>query len=285
MYFDITKAFLSARTKRFLLHTFIHKKTVSHLNKKEIIDRVFKQLTPKIKNKPTVAMLSMCEFCRTIIFVAVPKEVGTSGVKYCIKCGRMSSQKVFRNNIERSKKLLNLASKMNTKKEKDDKAILIEQTVVSLATSAEVLLRESYSVIIDFRHVIFGKSIYETTYKNSKNDFTNIGISSSNFKKMCNLNLKTKIGDDRFTKIRLLYSIRHAIVHNNAIKDAEFISQTNGQQADIRKKIKLTVTNVRKFISALNTLGILINLTLKDAIIDHLEERSKVISTIKSKPI
>ncbi len=283
MYFNLTKTFLSERTKTFLAHTFKHKASIARLTKKQLIDEVYSRLTPEIKGKTTITMLLMCEFCRVLGFLGVPKEQGTQGAKYCAKCGRTSPYMVFVVNIARSKKLLKLASKMNTSDEQDDKAILLEQSIVSLATSTEVLMRESYSIIMDFKHVIFGESIFNETYKNTKNDFTNIGIATKNFRSLCGLNIKDELGEDKYKKIRLLYSMRHAIVHNNGIKDAEFISQTGGNQSDIGKKLKLTVNTVRVNITALNALGHLMNAMLRQTILEHLEARSNVIVGIKLK--
>ena len=73
----------------------------------------------------------------------------------------------------------------------------------------------------------------------------------------------------------------HEIVNNNGIKDAEFISQTGGNQSDIWKKLKLTVNTVRVNITALNALGHLMNAMLRQTILEHLEARSNVIVGIK----
>lgn len=238
-------------------------------------------MTPKVKGKATTAILLTCEFCRAIGFLSVSEKLNPKNAKYCVICGRLSSYNVFLENIERTKKLLKLASKMITKAEYDDKSILLEQSIVSLATSAEVLLRESYSIIIDLKHVVFGKSIYKTIYKDSKNDFTNIGVAASKFKKTCGLDLKNSLNEEKYQTIRKIYSIRHAIVHNSGIKDSEYISQTNGNKAEIGSRISLKVSEVRKSINAMKSLGSIVDSSLKDALMEYLVSRAKLIEKIK----
>jgi hypothetical protein len=270
MYFIITKSFLNSHSKEFLITAFNLTKNSIHKTKKELVDKIYSESTqnsPKRGN--TISALSLCEYCRNIKVLKHPARNGKNRFNYCTQCGRMSPNKVFLKNIERTTSLIRLASKMINKNEKSDKAILLEQSIVSLATSVEILLRETYSLIYDLKHVIIGESIYSNIYAETKNDFTNLGFAVNRFKKLCNVNLKNELQDRHYKLLTGLFAKRHCIVHNNGVKDSEYVSQMAEDKVEIGKELKLTVVQNRKFFTALNQLKYVLEKKLSEYILNH----------------
>ena len=283
MYFNVTKSFLNALSLSTIKYAFIHKNDVSKSNKKELIESILKLYTEKVNwgdgiNKSVVIYLC-CPYCKTTEMSVAPKKFEIKSWKYCTNCGRIKPALVFKESLNRNSILVKLASKMNTKEDLMDKSVLLEQSIVSLATSCEVLLRESYSLIKDLKHVIYGESIFDITYKETKNDFTNISTTTNNFKKLCGLNLKEELSEIKYNQFRTLYSIRHIIVHNSGIKDREYISQTGENASLIGSRIELSVTLLRKYIRSLNTISNLMDKQLRVAILKNLEASYSLIST------
>ena len=130
---------------------------------------------------------------------------------------------------------------MRRKENYDAKSILLEQSLVTIITSFEVFLRDTYSLILDHKHVIFGESIYNRIYDSTRNEFLNLGSANAKFKKETGLNLKEGLGQANYSFLSRMYSARHIIVHNCSIKDRDYLNQTGDDPEHLHKR--LTVTN------------------------------------------
>jgi hypothetical protein len=252
------------------------KSEASQLSKKELVSVILSRYLTVKKLGPVNLYLSVCEYCRADYVLGTPTEIATIPV-YCVSCGRTSPYKAFQSNLERTALLISIASKMKKGREKVSKAILLEQALVTVITSFEVLLRDIYSLVLDHKHVIFGESIYPRIYDSTRNEFLGLGSANSKFKKEVGLNIKEKLGQVNYSFLSKMYSARHIIVHNCSIKDKDYISQTGEAPQNLNQKLSVSMKDLKKIMSIARRVGALAEGKLKEQILDYHRKQTDLI--------
>lgn len=167
---------------------------------------------------------------------------------FCITCGRTTAFEAFSNTLGKIEQLIVLASRMIRKSETPIKTVLLEQGVVAIISSMEILMRESYSIAYDHKHVVMGQSVYNDTYARSRNEFLNLGSANRWLKRILALDLKSILSETDYGFLSRMYSDRHIIVHNSSIKDKQYLSQTAEPESQLRQPLVLKVGDVRKLV-------------------------------------
>jgi hypothetical protein len=281
MYIKVTKSLLGNRPKGHLLKMFGIKPEASRHSKSEIISSILSRYLTHKKWGATNLYLAVCEYCRKTYFVGVPAKAGGYPV-YCVSCGRTSPNRTFQRNVERTALLISLASKMKKKEESGSRNILLEQAVVTVITSLEVLMRDVYSLILDHEHVIYGESIYPRIYASTRNEFLGLGSANTKLKRDISLNLKEKLGQANYSYLSKMFSARHIIVHNCSIKDKDYVSQTGDDPKNVNQKLSLTMQDVKKLMSISKRLGILADNKLRECVLKYYRKRTDLIIELSS---
>jgi hypothetical protein len=265
MYYPLTEPFLKCQKKEIArwIASFIEPTalvSIPHLVK--CIENKFNRDSAKTRK----SYFLFCEFCRQtgVLSVGMPKKPFI-----CVFCGEASPIDSFNINISRAEKLLALASKLEV--DQETKSLLLEQAIVIIVTSLEILFRKTYAVIMDCKHVTYGQSILNSIYNDTRNEFLNFGVTNSKFKRDVGINLKSSIGETNFKLFSSIYSKRHVVIHNASIIDSEYINQTGCDENLLKKRVPLTIPEVKHLISNLNILVNLISPVLNASIINLIE--------------
>ena len=278
MYIKITRSLLENRPKKHLLKMFRLNSESSQLSKKDLIAEILSRYSTANRVGPINLFLSVCEYCRADYLLGTP--IKSTNPIYCISCGRTSAYKAFQSNLERTALLMAIGLSIKKKDEQSSKAILLEQALVTVITSFEVLLRDIYSLVLDHKHVIFGESIYHRIYDSTRNEFLGLGSANSKLKKELGLNLKEKLGPSNYSFLAKMYSARHIIVHNCSIKDKDYISQTGEDPQELNKKLSVSMNDLNKLLALVKRIGALAEGKLRERLLDSHRKQTDLIVAI-----
>lgn len=158
------------------------------------------------------------------------------------------------------------------KSEKVARETLIEQALVSFITNLEIYLRTTHALSIDFDHVIYGKSIFDRVYNETRNQFLNVGAIRKQLKNSFSIDLKKELDNTTFKFLSKMYSTRHIIVHNSGIKDKEYINQTDEDVTELRKRVSIQIGDVRTLISKTRKIIKKIDAELNNALVQYMKK-------------
>jgi len=275
MYYLLTATFLRSRSKQFVKWLASLKSSPLQKSTSDLIKKILTNFAPDINRK---AYFFFCEFCRQtglLVSIGVP-----GGPVFCVSCGEASPIDSFRVNISRANRLVVLAS--NAELDSETKSLLLEQAVVMIVTSLEILFRKTYAIIQDSKHVIYGESILTNIYNETRNEFLNFGVTNVKFKRDMGINIKSEIGDANFRLFSSVYSKRHIIIHNASTIDNEYIDQTGCSKNMLKKRVPLTISEVENVISKLDLLLDILNPLLGISILNLIESRILISPRIKT---
>ena len=126
--------------------------------------------------------------------------------------------------------------------------------------------------------MIYGESIFQNIYSDTRNKFLNFGVTCSKFKKDLGIDLKSTIGQSAFRTLSNTYYKRHVIVHNASIIDKEYISQTGCDEKLLKERLPIKFEDLKDVISTTESPARLIEDKLREAIISLIESRFSIIS-------
>jgi len=170
----------------------------------------------------------------------------------CVFCGETNPEQKISFTLEKSQELLEMAKEIIKEKNKLRKArkrLLLEQCIVVLTTGVEIYLRDIYATLFNIQFVKEKKSLYEKFYKDTKNNFSNIGNTNKKYKDDLNINLKQIIGQKNFDILRMMQMKRNVIVHNNGNADSAYANENNSN-ITLNDQVPINITEVRKFIAS-----------------------------------
>jgi len=269
MYFKITKSFLKSYSKEHIISSFSVSSDSKKKSKKRLIDEIIQKDSSHPELGPLSAWLFICPFCRAEGKLSAPRATTKREPTHCVVCGKTSPLHSLLKNLQNTEALLSLASKMNLKAERNVKSALTEQGLVTVITGLEVFMRQTYSLIYDLHHVVFGKSLYFDVYPKTRSDFLNLGAATNQIRKEASFNLRKEITLGRYKFLSDMYSARHIIVHNSSIKDKEYINQTDATEGDLGKQLKLTIPEVRRAKSIATEVGKKLDRKLRETILGY----------------
>lgn len=275
MYIKITKTFLRELEKKDICALFQYHPSKLKLTKESLIDVSIEKPSNILQKdwKQYEIYVLVCEFCRTsgILHTAVRKMHKTRP-NACVFCGKVAPWAVFNYNLEKCNELLKIANKKNMKSEKVARETLIEQALVSFITNLEIYLRTTHALSIDFDHVIYGKSIFDRVYNETRNQFLNVGAISKQLKNSFSIDLKKELDNTTFKFLSKMYSTRHIIVHNSGIKDKEYINQTDEDVTELKKRVSIQIGDVRTLISNTKKIIKKIDAELNNALVQYMKK-------------
>lgn len=274
MYFRITKPFLKQRTKEDLIDTFDHLEFAEKLPKTKIITMILESFPKSSDIKP---WLLICPFCRNTSYFA-----STGAPIFCAYCGRTSPSYSHENNIKKVNQLIILSTIMEKGEQQLLKQVLLEQAVVAVITGLEVLMRDVYSLIYDHTHILIGRPIYEDIRARSRNEFLNLGSASRGLLKVTNLDIKKELSRNDYKYLSRMYSARHIIVHNSAIKDIEYLNQTGDPKSELGQSLKLYIEDLRRLIRLSRFIGMKISKKLQNSILSNHQSALSISRSIKN---
>lgn len=280
IYYLVNKTLLEKMSKHELLTRFSTPKNKSQHTKAKLIKNILDYYSKDKQLVETAAWIGVCPYCRSEVLLVAPRRM-FSNPKFCGSCGKTYPFYAFERNLRKTEQLVLLASKMNLKSEVISKNVLLEQGLVTVMTSFEVLLRDVYSIIYDHRHVIFGKSLYDEIYSSTRNEFLNLGSASKWIRKVSSINIKQELSLEKYKFLARMYSARHIIIHNCSTKDKDFLSQTGDSHKELNKPLNLKLAEVRKTISISRQLAKRLDQALRHSLFDYLSERDNIISVFK----
>lgn len=272
MYFELKKTFLEKCTKADLIDLFPHLDFSKSTSRNKIVQAIVKNYSHSDGLGACTPWIRICPYCRSQGYLLVPKR-SKATPRFCIRCGRTSPLDALESSLHKTTQLVILASKMNRKEERATKDVLLEQALVSVITGLEVLMRETYSLIYDHRHVVMGRPIFEDIYAQMRNEFLNLGSASRWLRKVTGLNIKNELPTDDYNFLSRMYSARHIIVHNSSIKDRDFLSQTGEPDSQLNSPLRLKVPDARKLIRISRRLGRQVDQKLRDSVLAYQHDR------------
>jgi hypothetical protein len=278
MYVQITKTLLETRPKKHLLQMFRVSPETAKLKKNELVKEILRTNSPTHKSVTLFPYLLICEYCGTSFIMS-----GSATPLYCMKCGRTSPYLAFERNLQRTQLLLETASKLTGPKDSNSRSILLEQALVTIITSLEVVLRDVYALVIDHKHVIFGESIYPRVYRTTRNEFLGLGSAAAKIKKDLGLNLKHKLGTSNYSFLSRMYSARHIIVHNCSIKDTDYLAQTGEPIGNLNSTLSVTRGDLIRLTSIAKAVARLGETQLRACILNHHRRQTNLMVTISDK--
>lgn len=270
MYYKATKAFLSSFPKSYLLEMFKRLKVSDNQTKKNIISKLtsFKTKDKDGNLVPLQTYYHVCAHCKAT-YSLFKKAEERASFKFCGMCGKTSPFYAFYNNINRTNQLMAIARMDIRGTNSDIRSVLLEQSLVTVITSIEILLRETYALFYDLDHVIFGKSIFYETYTKSRNEFLNLGNANSKIKAISGIDLKNTVGADNFKFIGTMYSARHVIIHNCSIRDKEYLSQTGEPIEELNKQITISLSNLEELLAIAGKIAKILDSGLKLKLLEN----------------
>jgi hypothetical protein len=248
---------------------------LANVSKSALVSRLLSEASNGGKLGKVNSYLSICEYCRASYVLGTPSKI-TASPLFCVSCGKTSPNRAFQHNLGRTSLLIAIASKMKKKLEMPSKSVLLEQALVTTITSFEILLRDVYSLILDHRHVIYGESIYSRIYDSTRNEFLGLGAANSKFKREVGLNIKARLGHSNYAFLSRMYSARHIIVHNCSIIDKDFISQTGADPKFLKKRLSITLSDLRKLLSVAKRVGAMADRALLNCILEYKDKQTDI---------
>jgi transposase-like protein len=190
-----------------------------------------------------------CPYCRATDFGV--KKYNRGRPESCKTCGRTDPyQKLYDLTLSKATYLCNLYQSQtpnNDSTKKVNRAIL-EQSIVILATSFEVYLRDMYATTLNRMFIKSDKDLLDRFYSDSRNTFTNYEKAKDAFKKEpIKINFKAAPKNKNFNEqLTLLLLKRNAIVHNAGIADDTFVKEAKkaGLEVEKGKEIPINVTEI-----------------------------------------
>lgn len=187
-----------------------------------------------------------CPYCKNSLILLIDAQP-----KFCTSCGETNPFQKLENSATKASLLFGLVQKS----EEQVTRVLLEQSIVILATCIEVFFRDIYSTILNLRHVKHGHTIIERFYNEVKNDFINTGKIRKRFKDL-GIDIKNTIGEEVVKDINLLLLKRNVIVHNNGIIDKAFLSNSGLNGCNIGSLVEISKDEIQKSINIINDLSI-----------------------------
>jgi len=176
----------------------------------------------------------------------------------CAFCGEATPYHKIVYSIKKAQILYDLAVEKN-QINKQNARVLLEQSIVVLATGIELYFKEIYILTMDLKYVKPEYSLHSKFNKDVKNDFLNVGIMVSKFKTDLNIDITKLLGHSNLTKLKNLMLMRNVIVHNNGNVDAPFLNnipKDEKNKYDVGKPVPITERDIAEFIS---TTGIILD--------------------------
>jgi len=283
MYIRLTRSYLMSKKKDVIQVMFAIPSRFHRHNKTKLINEILSCLRKDEDLKKCNPYVCICEYCRERRFLGIPRTT-KSEPRFCMCCGKSSPSVTFHSNLRRAEELIKLGAKMILKKEQFIKRTLLEQSLVALMASFEIFVREVYSLTIDFSHVVYGQSIYDRVYSDTRNQFLNLGNVNKHLKKDASINLKRELTEDSYKFLSKMYSARHIILHNCSAKDKDYISQTGEDIKELNKELELKVLDLRRLISIIKKVAKLLNDELKNVLFKYEADTFEVYKSEKRPP-
>lgn len=174
----------------------------------------------------------LCPYCNRLGLLSTggQKNHGFRSPTTCVFCGETNPYEKISASMEKANILYGLsifcASGDGTDEEEINERVLLEQTIVILATGLEVFLRDVYSSAMNLKYVKENHTLFDKFSNESKNSFINMGKTIRLYKIGLEIDLKTILSVEEQENIILLFLKRNAIVHNNGVVDQIFFSQS-----------------------------------------------------------
>lgn len=279
MYFKITKSLLQTWSKPDLIDLFEYLGVDCRQPKTALIDSIYRACSHDRKLGQCTTWRRICPYCRGQSFLCASSTLRNP--RFCMSCGKTSPLYALESSLDRTSQLVILASKMNRKAELSTKEVLLDQSLVTVITALEVLMREVYALIYDHQHVVLGKPVFGDIYARTRNEFLNLGSASKWLSKVTSLKLKESLSEGDYKFLSSMYSARHIIVHNSSTKDKDYLSQTGEPESELNKRLKLRVPDIQNLIRISKSLAGAIDQELRDAILDFQQEQLSLVRNIR----
>ena len=163
--------------------------------------------------KPINHFIRMCPYCDNLYLLSIANLPMSSLKKvedprYCVLCGESTPSFKIKLSIEKAYKLYKISthflSKHKSDEDKKKQRILIEQSLVILATGIELFFKEMYIIGMDLKYTKNDKTLFIKFSKEAKNEFINIGKINQKYNEDLHLNLKTIFGEQLFKELNIL---------------------------------------------------------------------------------
>jgi len=204
----------------------------------------------------------LCPYCNSLATL-ISRVVKIDEIEHspfaCAFCGESPPYNKIVYSVEKAKILYDLCescSAIDKKQENiQNERVLLEQSIVVLATGIELYFKEIYILSMDLKYVKPEYSLHSKFNRDVKNDFLNIGKTVSMFKTEFNINIKDILGIDIINKLNYLTLLRNVIVHNNGNVDNIFYSSIPDDKKKICSKgqpVPISKNEILEFIQTVN---------------------------------
>lgn len=234
-----------------------HLKTTLEMQVKNMTDQfnLEKERNLSLKDADRESYLRMCPYCNN--FYLLQTRRGHVGAKFCVMCGESSPFEKITYSLEKVSILYQIstfiASNEGNKDEIKNERVLLEQCIVVLATGIEIFLKDIFAISMDLLFVKNEHSLFSKFYKESKNDFVNVGKGKEKFNSELNINLDLLLGTEILKELNVIMLKRNVIVHNNGIADKPFTNQA-GIKCNLGQPIPISTEDISHYISTVETL-------------------------------
>lgn len=176
-----------------------------------------------------------CPYCGKIDLIPIVGSLdNTNHFRYCFNCGKKNVFDKSLNEIYRFVRISNIHTIALNEIEKDESKDIrlvsydiFHLEIVELTSILEVILRDSYILLINLKYFTFEDSFLNKIINSSlKNDFMNVDKANNHYKKSLKINLKDFISKDEWKSLIDLCNIRNCVVHNNGFIDNVFKNST-----------------------------------------------------------
>ncbi|WP_167829641.1 HEPN domain-containing protein [Methanosarcina flavescens] len=234
----------------------------------------------KIQSEPDrTHFVRMCPYCNNFYMLSmITESLITMGVnpKYCGICYESDPFYKIHYSLEKVRILhklsvTNLSINENTTVEKVQR-VLLEQCVVNLATGFEVFFRDIFAIGMNLKFVKNEHSLISKFYKESKNEFLNIGKMDRIFKEELNVDLKSLFNEEIYSELKIIMHKRHAIVHNNGLVDKKFLTQS-GIECNLGKMIPISSEEIEKYLATAEAIVKIVKQMFDQLFFPYLKER------------
>lgn len=241
----------------------IDSKSISNIDP-ELKEFLFKRIPDKhdkainleelLKNPNRNYFFMFCPYCNNIGILSCSSKIKPC---ICIFCGETNPYNKIMQNLEKAEILNQLAILDNCNVKgysyENTKRILLEQSLITIATGVEVFLRDIYSTTLNLRYVKKNKTLIHLIYRETRNDFMNIGKAKRKYKNDLGIDLKEIIGEPELKKLNLMILKRNVVIHNNGNVDNSFLEQSG---MDIKKghPIPIQIDEIEDYVSTVENL-------------------------------
>jgi len=199
----------------------------------------YKDLTDYLESAGRGLFFAFCPYCnRTYLLSAgTSKARVNKNPSVCVYCADMGPYWKFTSSMTKVGKLTSLLDHFEARgqgKKRELGRVILEQSLVMIATVIEVFLRDIYAITLNMRYVKPGTSLVRRFYDDSRNDFANIGKAKAAFKKDLDIDLNKMLSKESRVLLEVLMAKRNTIVHNNGFVDETFIRQTGSSAVKVR---------------------------------------------------